>query len=167
MQRLISWARSLPLKPLLLISAVALWVLDILSALYFASYWEVSQLPQKMLTVVLMSRQIPMDQFDPLAFEQVLLLVNSTAGVMLLTLLLVNTVFYFYLYWQKRWSWQYVLTYSTTAALFALITAFEGVKVGLLLVISNALSIPAYLMVAGLLWARKDECAHKGFHLKP
>jgi hypothetical protein len=167
MQKLLNWARQLPLRPLLVISAVALWVLDILSAFYFARYWEASGLPYKLLQVALLSRKLEWDDLDPNSQEQIIALLTSTGGIMLLTFLIVNSVFYFYLVWKKRWSWQYVLTYATTAAGFSFITALEGVPVGTTLVITNALSIPAYLILAGVLWARKADCSEKGFRLRP
>lgn len=160
--RLVIWARGLPLQRVLWASAASAWLLDILSAMYFVRYWQVKNTGERMWTMAMALQGQDWYALDPEYRQQLTALVAMSAGTMLVGLILVNTVFYAYLGFRKRWSWQYVLTYTLTAAAMGLATLFEGVKVGLVWDLFNILSIPAYLFLGFIVWARKSECAEKG-----
>lgn len=160
--RLVIWARGLPLQRVLWASAASAWLLDILSAMYFVRYWQVKNTGERMWTMAMALQGQDWYALDPEYRQQLTALVAMSAGTMLVGLILVNTVFYAYLGFRKRWSWQYVLTYTLTAAAMGLATFFEGVKVGLVWDLFNILSIPAYLFLGFIVWARKSECAEKG-----
>lgn len=164
--RLLNWARSLPLQRLLWTSAAAAWLLDIMSAMYFARYWEVKQTGAKLWSMSMALQGLDWYALEPQYRQQLVTVLTMSAGMMLLSLLVVNTVFYVYLAFHKRWSWQYVITYAFSAAAMALMTLFEGMHVGMFWDIFNILSIPLYLFLGFLVWSRKSECADKGFRFK-
>ncbi len=164
--RLLNWARSLPLQRLLWVSALSAWVLDLISALYFVRYWEVKNTGAQMWSMAMAMQGLDWYALEPEYRQQLISILTMSAGMMLLGILIVNTVFYFYLAHHKRWSWQYVVTYCIGAAGMGLITMFEGVRVGIFWDIFNALSIPAYVFLGFVVWARKPDCADKGFRFK-
>jgi hypothetical protein len=164
--RLINWARTLPLQRLLWTSAASAWILDILSSMYFVRYWYVKNTGERMWSMAMALQGQDWYALDPEYRQQLTSVVAMSAGLMLLGLVLVNTVFYLYLGFRKRWSWQYVLTYTLSAAAMGLMTLFEGVRIGAFWDLFNILSIPAYLFLGFVVWARKSECADKGFRFK-
>lgn len=164
--RLILWARSLPLQHVLWASAAFAWVLDVLSSFYFVRYWDVKNTGERMWALSMSLQGQDWWALEPEYRQQLTTVLAMSAGTMLLGFLLVNTVFYIYLAFGKRWSWQYVLTYTLTAAGMGLMTLLEGVKIGAFWDVFNILSIPAYLFLSFIVWSRKVECAEKGLRFK-
>ena len=116
--RLINWARALRLQHLLWMSAASAWILDILSSIYFVRYWEVKNTGEHMWSMAMALQGQDWYALDPEYRQQLTTVVAMSAGMMLLGLVLMNTVFYLYLGFRKRWSWQYVLCllYTSDAA---------------------------------------------------
>lgn len=164
--RLLNWARALPLQRLLWACAAVALLLDLLSAMYFVRYWEVKNTGAKMWELSMALQGQDWYALEPQYRQQLVSVLTMSAGMMLLTFLVVNSVFYVYLAFGKRWSWQYVITYALTAAAMAIMTLFEGMQVGMFWDVFNVLSIPFYLALGFLVWSRKSECAEKGFRFR-
>ena len=158
--------RSFPLKKTLLLCAVLAFALDILNSLYFAQYWQAQGLSSRFVSLSLMANGAEHGDFDPHFTSELEGMVENTARFILMIFLLVNTVFYFYLSFQKKWSWQYAFTYTSTASLFCLVTALERPNVSTFYSLTNILAIFLYALLALVLWSRKSEVQEKGFRLK-
>lgn len=163
---MLSYLKSYPLKKTLLVAAIASLILDILSSLYFVEYWKAQDLSERFITLALFAQGGTINDMDPHFMDEMRTILENTAGFMLMIFLLINCVFYIYLTQKKKWSWQYVVTYTMTASLFCLVTALETPKVGTLLEVYNILAIILYALLSYVLWLRKAEVQERGFRLK-
>jgi len=150
----------------LLVCALSSLLLDILSSLYFVEYWKAQELSDRFVTLALFSQGNSIKEFDPHFLDEIKRMIENTGGFMLMIFLFINSLFYFYLVFKKKWAWQYVVTYTSTAALFCLITALESPKVGTFYSIYNITAIFLYALLSYVLWLRKMEVSEKGFRLK-
>lgn len=158
--------RSLPLKRTLLISAMAALVLDVLSSMYFLEYWQAQGLSSRFVSLSLMVQGGSHGELDPHFISEIEGIVENTVRFILMMFLIINTVFYSYLPFQKKWSWQYVFTYTSTASLLCFVTAVEQPKVSTFFTVYNILAIFLYALLALVLWSRKLEVKEKGFRFK-
>ena len=158
--------RSFPIKKTLLLCAVLAFALDILNSLYFAQYWQAQGLSSRFVSLSLMANGAGPGDFDPHFTTELEGLVENTMRLILTVFLMVNAFFYSYLPFQKKWSWQYAFTYTSTASLFCLVTALERPNVSTFYSFTNILAIFLYALLALVLWSRKSEVQEKGFRLK-
>ncbi len=158
--------RSLPLRKTLIIAALSAFALDILSSAYFIEYWQAQGLSSRFVSLSLLTQGGSRADFDLHFIAELEGMVENTARFILMIFLIVNAVFYAYLPFQKKWSWQYALTYTSTASLFCLVTALERPNVSTVFSAYNILAIFLYALLALVLWSRKSEVQEKGFRFK-
>ncbi len=163
---MLTFFKSLSLKKTLTACAIAAFILDVLSSFYFAEYWRAQGLSSRFLSLSLIVQGGKPSDFDPHFTTELEGIIEHTASFILLMFLVINSVFYFYLPFKKKWAWQYAFTYTSTAALFCLVTALERPNVSLISSVYNILAIFLYALVSLALWQRKVEVIEKGFRLK-
>ena len=163
---MLSTLKSFSLKKTLFISAIASLVLDVVSSLYFVEYWKVQNLSERFLSLALFAQGGSISELDPHFLDELRTMIENTAGFMLMIFLVINGVFYAYLTQEKKWAWQYVVTYTASASLFCLVTAIEAPKVGTFFTTYNILAIGLYAFLAYVLWMRKAEVQESGFKWK-
>jgi hypothetical protein len=142
------------------------FALDILTSIYFITYWRVQNVSEKMWQQALMLRGENWYELEREFQLELSGILDQNVGIMLMTIVLANLVFYFYFCYRKKWAWHYLVAYFATAVLMALSLLTKGFPVGGPLEVINIASIPMYLILAAILWARKSDFTQKGFRLK-
>lgn len=161
-QRLLSFAQRFPL-PNLLLTVIGLGSLcDVLSVLYFIRYWQALDLSNRVWSLLMLGRGENWYAVDEVLRAEMVALADNSVSFMLFVFLLINTVFYVYLWLRKKWAQQYFVSFMGTAALFAVTVLFEGFPVGGLWEAVNVLTIPCYAVLAFVLWARRAELQGTG-----
>jgi hypothetical protein len=165
-EKFLTWARSFEAKKLAQKLSLAAFVLDILNAIYFVQYFKVQNLAERAWIMSLRLRGENWSDLDELLRLELIGVANQTAGMMILTILIVNIFFYLYLSHHKHWAWQYVQSYAWGAVGLTLLTLMEGFPVGGAWEIINLSAIPCYSFLALMCWARKKDFNKYGFYWK-
>ncbi len=155
--RLLAWARALPLSRVCLVVGVAGFVLDVLSCAYMAQWWQAKRLGEQVLTASLLAQGTSVADIGPEAALDFLQMAQLTFEGMLLALVLVNGAFYTAFAFRKGWAVRYVTGYLLTAAVFGITLLFEGFPVGGAWELVNLLGIPLYGLIGLVAWSRKSE----------
>ena len=104
---------------------------------------------------------------DPAFRQELLGITDITLSLIIMVVVMVNSVFYLYLLFAKKWAYQYVISYTVGAAALCILTLFEGFPVGGLWEGINILSFPSYLALSLIIWSRKAELSQTGFKFSP
>ncbi|MBY0515803.1 MAG: hypothetical protein K2P81_02765 [Bacteriovoracaceae bacterium] len=161
----LGYLRSRNLNVLLRVTSFSALILDLLNSVYFFKYWEKQALSQRLWSMALMLRGESWGHLDPAFQLELLGITDITLSLIIMAVVMVNSVFYLYLLFAKKWAYQYVISYTFSAAALCILTLFEGFPVGGLWEAINIFSIPSYLGLSLIIWSRKTELSQSGFRL--
>lgn len=119
--------------------------LDILNTLYLRDYWLHKNLSLMYVEKIAMTQGLDFSQLSASSIREVKAVVDNSFSFFLFIVLLNNFFFYAFYLRKKLWAQGYVLFYTVTNALLALLFLTEGPVLGATWFMYNILTLPLYL----------------------
>lgn len=128
------------------IGAVLLLIaLDILNTMYLRDYWLHKNLSLMYVEKIALNQGLDFSQLSASSIREVKEVVDNSFFFFLFIILLNNFFFYAFYLRKKLWAQGYVLFYTVTNALLALLFLVEGPILGITWFMYNILTLPLYL----------------------
>lgn len=156
---------QLKFKPTLrwvLISAI---MLDIFSCFFLMIWLRGNYFFERILTQYLAIQQLSITELEPVFVKELIGTLENAAGLAMLGFLLINFIFYFYCYFQKKWAAQYVRFYLLTGSLMSISFLVSPNGISPLWFIGNAISVILYAALGLLIHFRWEDFNQNGWRL--
>ena len=146
--------------------ALVAFLIDVFSIIYFHLYWVGKNGSYLIWKMAFLLRGENFLELEASYQKELMTMVDMSVDTFLVAILIVNIFFYIYLQFYKRWAWQYVVGYLSSAAILTFFSALEGFPLGPLWGMANLISIIFYGLLAWAIRNRKTEFKAQGFHFK-
>lgn len=126
-------------------AVLLLIILDIINSLYLRDYWLHKNLSLMYVGHIAAKQGLDFSQLSDNSILEIKQVVDNSFFFFLLIILINNFFFYFFYLRKKLWAQGYVLFYTVTNALLAVMFVVEGPILGGLWFSYNILTMPVYL----------------------
>lgn len=122
-------------------------LLDIFSCFFLMVWLKGNYFFERMLTQYLAIQQISITELEPVFIKELIGTLENAAGMAMLGFLLINFVFYFYCYFQKKWAAQYVRFYLLTGSLMSISFLISPNGISPLWLMGNLICVVLYAVL--------------------
>ncbi|MFP5492897.1 MAG: hypothetical protein ACLGG0_15450 [Bacteriovoracia bacterium] len=140
-------------------------LIDIFSCFFLMIWLKQNYFFERMLTQYLAIQQIAITEIEPVFVKELIGTLENAAGIAMLGFLLINFVFYFYCYYQKRWASQYVRFYLLTGSLMSLSFLISPNGISPLWLMGNVVAVILYAALGLFIHVRWEEFNRNGWRL--
>jgi hypothetical protein len=140
-------------------------LLDIFSCFFLMVWLKENYFFERMLTQYLAIQQIAITDLEPMFIKELIGTLENAAGMAMFGFLLINFVFYFYCYFQKKWASQYVRFYLLTGSLMSISFLISPNGISPLWLMGNLICVVLYAVLGFFIHLRWEDFNSSGWRI--